>query len=201
MSTVLLYMDQNITVRLVNSKAHKLKKGYGLHADMAAIAALTAVCSLLGLPWLVAATVRSLAHVKALANYEQQADGTEVIASMTETRVSGFAVHAAIGAAILYLRPALSRVPLAVLMGLFLYLGAGGLKGNQLFDRVKLLITDPKLRPQVPWVTQVLECVCLYVCSVMISHPVRQHTLRTGMHSSADPHDCKNLCMLLHLLR
>lgn len=31
MSSVLLFMDQNITVRLVNSPAHKLKKGYGLH--------------------------------------------------------------------------------------------------------------------------------------------------------------------------
>lgn len=27
MSTVLLFMDQNITVRLVNAKQHKLKKG------------------------------------------------------------------------------------------------------------------------------------------------------------------------------
>jgi hypothetical protein len=31
MSTVLLWMDQNITVRLVNSPAHKLKKGFGMH--------------------------------------------------------------------------------------------------------------------------------------------------------------------------
>lgn len=31
MSSVLLFMDQNITVRLVDSPAHKLKKGYGLH--------------------------------------------------------------------------------------------------------------------------------------------------------------------------
>jgi hypothetical protein len=31
MSSVLLFMDQNITVRLVNSPAHKIKKGYGLH--------------------------------------------------------------------------------------------------------------------------------------------------------------------------
>lgn len=27
MSTVLLFMDQNITVRLVNSRQHRLKKG------------------------------------------------------------------------------------------------------------------------------------------------------------------------------
>lgn len=31
MSSVLLFMDQNITVRLVDSPAHRLKKGYGLH--------------------------------------------------------------------------------------------------------------------------------------------------------------------------
>jgi HCO3- transporter family len=154
MSTVLLYMDQNITVRLVNSKAHKLKKGFGMHMDMAAIAVLTGVCSVLGLPWLVAATVRSLAHVKALARYEQLPGGGEAIAEVTENRVSGFAVHAAIGASILYLRPQLAQVPLAVLMGLFLYLGAGGLNGNELFERVKLLFVDPKLRPRVPWVTQ-----------------------------------------------
>ncbi|KAG5181559.1 bicarbonate transporter [Tribonema minus] len=156
MSTVLLFMDQNITVRLVNAREHKLKKGFGLHLDMAAIAALVAGCSVLGLPWLVAATVRSLAHVRALARYERRDDGGgEAIAAMTETRVSGLAIHAAIGAAILFLRPALARIPLAVLMGLFLYLGAGGLQGNQMAARVALLFTDPAQRPRVPWVTDV----------------------------------------------
>ncbi len=40
MGYVLLFMDQNITVRLVNSKEHKLKKSYGLHLDMMVVALL-----------------------------------------------------------------------------------------------------------------------------------------------------------------
>ncbi|CAM9505104.1 unnamed protein product, partial [Phaeothamnion confervicola] len=85
MSTVLLFMDQNITVRLVNTRRHKLKKGYGMHLDMLIISGLVAACSALGLPWLVAATVRSLAHVKSLAVYKTDG-GKETIAGMTENR-------------------------------------------------------------------------------------------------------------------
>ncbi len=40
MAYVLLFMDQNITVRLVNRKEHKLKKAYGMHLDTMAIALL-----------------------------------------------------------------------------------------------------------------------------------------------------------------
>ncbi|CAM9914464.1 unnamed protein product [Choristocarpus tenellus] len=120
-----------------------------MHMDMGVIAILTALCSLTGLPWLVAATVRSLAHVKSLANYEQLGGGQERISSMTEQRLSGLAIHTLIGGAILKFRSQLAQIPLAVTMGLFLYLGVGGLQGNQLWDRTKLLITDPKLRPDV----------------------------------------------------
>jgi len=49
MATVLLFMDQNITVRLVMSKDNKLKKGSGLHLDMLVISAVTAITSLLGM--------------------------------------------------------------------------------------------------------------------------------------------------------
>ncbi|CAM9265250.1 unnamed protein product [Scytosiphon promiscuus] len=152
MSTVLLFMDQNITVRLVNSKQHKLKKGYGMNLDMGVIAALTAGCSVFGLPWLVAATVRSLAHVKSLTKYEQLGWGKERIAGVAEQRVSGMAIHGLIGIAILKLRPLLAQIPLPVTSGLFLYLGVSGLPGNELWDRTKLLFTDKKLRPKTtPW--------------------------------------------------
>ncbi|CBJ30043.1 boron transporter 1 [Ectocarpus siliculosus] len=153
MSTVLLFMDQNITVRLVNAKQHKLKKGYGMNLDMGIIAGLTAACSVFGLPWLVAATVRSLAHVKSLTKYDQLGWGRgERIAGVAEQRVSGIAIHGLIGVAILKLRPLLAQIPLPVTTGLFLYLGVTGLAGNEMWDRTKLLFTDPKLRPKAaPW--------------------------------------------------
>ena len=61
---MLLYFDQNITTRIVNGKGNRLGKGKGDHQDMLVLAALTAFQSLLGLPWLCAATVRSINHVK-----------------------------------------------------------------------------------------------------------------------------------------
>ena len=45
LAAVLLFLDQNITVRLVNSPQHRLKKGAGYNLDMAVIAVLVAICS------------------------------------------------------------------------------------------------------------------------------------------------------------
>lgn len=59
---------------------------FGMNLDMGLIAVLTAACSMFGLPWLVAATVRSLAHVKSLTNYEQLGGGEERITGIVEQR-------------------------------------------------------------------------------------------------------------------
>ena len=64
--TVLLFMDQQITSVIVNRKEHKLKKGCGYHLDMLVVGLMVGVCSLLGLPWCVAATVLCLGHVDSL---------------------------------------------------------------------------------------------------------------------------------------
>jgi hypothetical protein len=61
-----LFMDQNITVRLIMAKQNKLKKGNGIHLDMFVVATAAAICSVLGFPQMVAATVRSLAHLRSL---------------------------------------------------------------------------------------------------------------------------------------
>jgi len=59
-------MDQQITSVIVNRKEHKLKKGCGYHLDMLVCGIMIGVCSLLGLPWCVAATVLCLGHVDSL---------------------------------------------------------------------------------------------------------------------------------------
>lgn len=53
---MLVYLDQNITARLVNSPQNRLKKGEGYHLDLLVVALLVGICSLFGLPPLVAAT-------------------------------------------------------------------------------------------------------------------------------------------------
>lgn len=123
---------------------------------MAALAVITAFCSVLGLPWLVAATVRSINHVKALASYEPAAEGASdggdglVISGVTEQRVSAFAIHLAIGLSIVFCRPLLRQVPMAVLTGLFLYLGQSALKGNEMWERTLSLLAGSDRRPDLP---------------------------------------------------
>uniref|UniRef100_A0A4W6FAW2 Anion exchange protein n=1 Tax=Lates calcarifer TaxID=8187 RepID=A0A4W6FAW2_LATCA len=64
--TILIFMDQQITAVIVNRKEHKLKKGAGYHLDLFWVAILMMICSFMGLPWYVAATVISIAHIDSL---------------------------------------------------------------------------------------------------------------------------------------
>lgn len=57
---------------------------------------------MLGLPWMCAATVRSINHLMALCTKEEVVDAhghkTERIASVAETRLTGLLIHLLIGA-------------------------------------------------------------------------------------------------------
>jgi mannitol/fructose-specific phosphotransferase system IIA component (Ntr-type) len=176
LATVLIYLDQNITARIINSPDNRLRKGDGYHLDLTIVGLLTGFCSILGLPWLVAATVRSLNHVRALATVEEtispMGDRYDEIVHVRETRLTGLAVHLLIGAS-LFLLPLLQTVPKAVLYGLFLYMGIVSIAGNQMFERVGLWIMDSNLYPRnhymrsVPIRTihkfTVIQAVCLGV--------------------------------------
>ncbi|XP_028823059.1 electroneutral sodium bicarbonate exchanger 1 isoform X2 [Denticeps clupeoides] len=64
--TILIFMDQQITAVIINRKEHKLKKGCGYHLDLLIVGMMLGVCSVMGLPWFVAATVLSISHVNSL---------------------------------------------------------------------------------------------------------------------------------------
>ena len=157
LATVLLFLDQNITVRIVNSPRHRLTKGAGYNLDMAVIAVLVAVCSAFGLPWLVAATVRSLNHVRSLATVRHHARGEHII-SVAENRLTPLVVHLMIGSSLLFLG-LLREIPMSVVFGLFLYMGIASLRGNQFVDRLKLWVTDPSLYPPTHYVRRVSRTV------------------------------------------
>ncbi|MEZ4332263.1 MAG: sodium bicarbonate transporter family protein [Myxococcota bacterium] len=157
MATILLFLDQNITTRLVNAPGNRLRKGVGFHLDLLIVGMIVAIGSLFALPWIVAATVHSLNHVRSLATTEVvAANGVqrEVVRSVRENRLSGLAIHVLIGCSILIL-PLIQLIPMAVLFGLFLFMGFNTLAGNQLWDRFLLLFTDPKLYPATHYVRRV----------------------------------------------
>lgn len=143
-------------VRLVNNAKYKMTKGRrennvldGMHLDMLVISLLTAVQSIFGIPWLVAATVRSLSHVNACTNYDSAGKAT----GTSEQRVTGVAIHALIGGCVLFSKPRqlLAQLPLPVLMGLFMYLGTSGLPGNEMWERILGLFKDKKVAPKERW--------------------------------------------------
>jgi hypothetical protein len=157
MATILLFLDQNITTRLVNAPDNKLKKGPGFHLDLLVVGLIVAIGSMFALPWIVAATVHALNHVKSLATTEVIETGgvrREVISSVRENRVSALMIHVLIGTSILFLG-VIKLIPMAVLFGLFLFMGFNTLVGNQFWDRVVLWFTDPKLYPPTHYVRQV----------------------------------------------
>ncbi len=158
LASILLFLDQNITTRLVNSPDYKLKKGGGYHLDMAIVGLIVLVSSLFALPWIVAATVHSLNHVKSLAITKVKIlEGglkKEIITGIRENRLSALLIHLMMGGSI-FLLSYFGYIPMAVLFGLFLYMGLASLGGNQFFERLMLWVTDPKLIPKTHYTRHV----------------------------------------------
>lgn len=74
-------------------------KGSGFHLDLLLIVILGAVCPLFGLPWLTAATVRSVTHVNALTVMSKAtAPGEKLkIQEVKEQRLTGLLVAVLVG--------------------------------------------------------------------------------------------------------
>lgn len=179
LATVLVFLSQNITARLVNSPENKLTKGESYHLDLAVVGGLIGVCSLLGWPWMVAATVRSLAHVRALAIIEEvhgSGDKRESVIHVVENRVTGVAIHCLIAGTLLVL-PLLQYIPMATLYGIFLFMGFSSLRGIQFIDRLGYWLMDSALYPinhytrRVPTRTihlfTLVQLVCLIVLCII----------------------------------
>uniref|UniRef100_A0A674MIH0 Anion exchange protein n=1 Tax=Takifugu rubripes TaxID=31033 RepID=A0A674MIH0_TAKRU len=154
--TILIFMDQQITAVIVNRKEHKLKKGAGYHLDLFLVAVLMVVCSFMGLPWYVAATVISIAHIDSLKmETETSAPGEQPkFLGVREQRVTGVFVFILTGLSVL-MSPILKFIPMPVLYGVFLYMGVASLNGVQFMDRLKLLLMPAKHQPDLIYLRHV----------------------------------------------
>ncbi|XP_069633989.1 electroneutral sodium bicarbonate exchanger 1-like [Haliaeetus albicilla] len=97
--TILIFMDQQISAVIVNRKEHKLKKGCGYHLDLFMVAVMLGVCSVMGLPWFVAATVLSITHVNSLkVESDCSAPGEQPkFLGIREQRVTGLLIFVLMG--------------------------------------------------------------------------------------------------------
>ncbi|XP_053921554.1 electrogenic sodium bicarbonate cotransporter 1 isoform X1 [Cuculus canorus] len=178
--TILIFMDQQITAVIVNRKEHKLKKGAGYHLDLFWVAVLMIICSFMGLPWYVAATVISIAHIDSLKmETETSAPGEQPkFLGVREQRVTGFIVFILTGVSV-FMAPILKFIPMPVLYGVFLYMGVASLNGVQFMDRLKLLLMPLKHQPDFIYLRHVplrrvhlftfLQVVCLALLWILKS--------------------------------
>ncbi|XP_071627262.1 electroneutral sodium bicarbonate exchanger 1 isoform X12 [Temnothorax longispinosus] len=156
LGTILIFMDQQITAVIVNRKENKLKKGCGYHLDLFVLAILIEICSVMGLPWFVAATVLSINHVNSLKlESECAAPGEKPhFLGVREQRVTHILIFLMIGCSVL-LTPMLRNIPMPVLFGVFLYMGVASLKGLQFFDRILIMLMPVKYQPDYMFLRQV----------------------------------------------
>ncbi|XP_018376180.1 PREDICTED: electroneutral sodium bicarbonate exchanger 1 isoform X1 [Trachymyrmex cornetzi] len=156
LGTILIFMDQQITAVIVNRKENKLKKGCGYHLDLFVLSILIEICSVMGLPWFVAATVLSINHVNSLKlESECAAPGEKPrFLGVREQRVTHILIFLMIGCSVL-LTPMLRNIPMPVLFGVFLYMGVASLKGLQFFDRILIMLMPVKYQPDYMFLRQV----------------------------------------------
>ncbi|KAK1884028.1 Electrogenic sodium bicarbonate cotransporter 4, partial [Dissostichus eleginoides] len=178
--TILIFMDQQISAVIVNRKENKLKKGCGYHLDLFWVGVLMAVCSFLGLPWYVAATVISIAHIDSLKmESESSAPGEQPqFLGVREQRLTGILVFVLTGVSI-FLAPVLQYIPMPVLYGVFLYMGVASLGGIQFWERIKLYMMPPKHQPDFSFLRHVplrrvhlftlVQIICLAVLWILKS--------------------------------
>ncbi|KAB0395988.1 hypothetical protein E2I00_013396 [Balaenoptera physalus] len=177
---ILIFMETQITTLIISKKERMLQKGSGFHLDLLLIVAMGGICALFGLPWLAAATVRSVTHANALTVMSKAvAPGDKPkIQEVKEQRVTGLLVALLVGLS-LVIGDLLRQIPLAVLFGIFLYMGVTSLNGIQFYERLHLLLMPPKHHPDVTYVKKVrtlrmhlftaLQLLCLAVLWAVMS--------------------------------
>jgi len=156
--SILFFMDQNISAAMVNSPENHLRKGNAYHWDLVVVAVINAVLSVFGLPFMHAVLPHSPLHVQCLADKETRVEGgyaRDVVTYVRETRLTNIASNILIGLSMLFLQHILPFVPKAVLDGLFLYMAVTALYGNQMFERVSLLVTEQAAYPPNHYIKRV----------------------------------------------
>ncbi|KAB0389702.1 hypothetical protein E2I00_013419, partial [Balaenoptera physalus] len=151
MSFILFFGTYSMTLTLKKFKFSRYfptKKAAGYHLDLLWVGILMALCSFMGLPWYVAATVISIAHIDSLRmETETSAPGEQPqFLGVREQRVTGTIVFILTGISV-FLAPILQYIPLPVLYGVFLYMGVASLNGIQFWDRCKLFLMPAKHQP------------------------------------------------------
>ncbi|XP_060795332.1 solute carrier family 4 member 1b (Diego blood group) [Neoarius graeffei] len=176
---ILIFLESQITTLIVSKPERKMVKGSGFHLDLLILVCMGGFSAFFGMPWLSAATVRSVTHANALTVMSK--GSKPEIEKVLEQRLSGVLVALLVGLSIL-MEPILKMIPMAALFGIFLYMGVTSLSGIQLWDRILLLLIPKKYHPNEPYAQRVkmsrmhmftgIQIVCLAMLWIVKSSPL-----------------------------
>ncbi|KAH8333380.1 hypothetical protein KR067_011160 [Drosophila pandora] len=185
---ILIFMESQISELIVDKPDRGLKKGSGLHWDIVLLCLLNCACGLFGMPWHCAATVRSVTHVSSVTIMSRtHAPGESPrIVDVKEQRLSGFFVCLMIGLSVL-MAPLLRLIPMAVLFGVFLYMGIASMSGVQFFERVRLYFMPVKHYPPTPYVKRVRPWKLHLFTTIQVLCLVLLWTVKSSRFSLAFP--------------
>lgn len=146
--SILISMNNQITILALCRKERKLKKGAGFHLDLFLVTLLVALNSVVGFPFFNAAILLSIAHLEAL-KIEEEPDAPGAAPKFigyNEQRISAILVSLLLGASV-FLTPLLKNIPMPVLYGVFMYMGVNSVGKLQLTQRCLLFFMPKKYMP------------------------------------------------------
>ena len=132
--------------------------------------------SIVGLPWLCAATVRSVNHLQSLSEKDET---TGAIVSVQQTRLMHLGIHVLV-LVTLFAMDVLKAIPMSVLYGVFLYMGLAALRGNQLFERCLMLLMQPGKYPKsAPYVGRLSQREIFGMTAIQVGLFALMYVLKT----------------------
>ncbi|XP_063546965.1 anion exchange protein 3 [Cydia strobilella] len=185
---IVVFMETHIAELIVDKPERRLKKGSGFHMDIVIMSFVNCICGMFGAPWQCVATVRSVSHVAALTVMSTtHAPGDKPhIVEVKEQRLTGLLVAFLTGLSVLA-SGLLTLVPMAVLFGVFFYMGISALGGIQFWDRCILMLKPVKHHAQVPYVRRVPTWKMHMFTLVQLSGIIVLYTVKSSRFSLAMP--------------
>ena len=135
---LLFFIDHNISSILTQSPKYNLKKPPAYHWDFFVLGLTIIPCGLLGLPPGSGLIPQAPLHTRALCTKKYEiihGRQHEVFIDCEEQRWSAF-FQAALMFVALSCMKVISWIPTGCLFGIFLYLGVGAMRGNEIWERI-----------------------------------------------------------------
>ncbi|XP_043216384.1 band 3 anion exchange protein-like isoform X3 [Amphibalanus amphitrite] len=153
---IVIYMETMVCELIMAKPERNLKKGTGFHVDIVVMSVINLISALIGAPWMCAATIRSVSHAAALTVMSTTyAPGEKPkMVGVHEQRLSNLLVSIMMGLSVA-LSSVLKLIPVAVVFGVFMYMGVSSMTGVQMMERVVLFLKPVKYHPDENYVKRV----------------------------------------------